>query len=190
MGLELTGPPAADSGVLNRLKQCFLVGLFSVLDAMLRHQMQEILETLHLAPEIDDALIHRQGELGAILQCVIAYECRDWDNACNLELEAFRSCLCEGDGVVNTNLERILRCDLKRHSESSGSNPLVRITPGHPTLPPAGWFKQVPGPPLQEFAYPPLKLAPVSCGPRRDKDCVLAGNASDGFGPACIVERL
>jgi EAL and modified HD-GYP domain-containing signal transduction protein len=73
--------------------RCFLVGLFSVLDSMLGRPMPDIVESLHLAPEINSALISRQGDLGAILECVIAYERRDWDNArCgNLDPEAVRS---------------------------------------------------------------------------------------------------
>jgi c-di-GMP phosphodiesterase len=73
--------------------QCFVVGLFSVLDAMLGRPMQEVLESLHLAPEINEALLNRHGELGAILQCVMAYERRDWENArCgNLDAEMIRS---------------------------------------------------------------------------------------------------
>jgi EAL and modified HD-GYP domain-containing signal transduction protein len=73
--------------------RCFLVGLFSVLDSMLGRPMPDIVESLHLAPEINSALINRQGELGSILECVIAYERRDWDNArCgSLNQEAVRS---------------------------------------------------------------------------------------------------
>jgi EAL and modified HD-GYP domain-containing signal transduction protein len=73
--------------------RCFIVGLFSVLDAMLGRPMEEILESLNLVPEINNALIHREGELGAILSCVLAYERRDWENArCGkLDQEAVRS---------------------------------------------------------------------------------------------------
>jgi EAL and modified HD-GYP domain-containing signal transduction protein len=73
--------------------RCFIVGLFSVLDSMLGRQMPEILESLCLAPEINEALIDGKGELGAILQCAIAYERRDWDNVrCgNLDAEAIRN---------------------------------------------------------------------------------------------------
>jgi c-di-GMP phosphodiesterase len=73
--------------------QCFLVGLFSVLDAILGRPMQEVLESLHLSSEINEALLNRKGDLGAILQCVLAYERRDWQNArCgNLDAETIRS---------------------------------------------------------------------------------------------------
>ncbi len=77
----------------NSADQSFLVGLFSVLESMLGRPMQEILDSLHLAPEINEALQRRKGELGAILECVMAYERRDWENArCgNLDAETIRS---------------------------------------------------------------------------------------------------
>ncbi len=58
----------------------FLVGLFSLLDAMLVRPMEQILESLNLAPEINQALIRHEGALGSVLECVIAYERRDWKN--------------------------------------------------------------------------------------------------------------
>ncbi len=58
--------------------QYFLVGLFSVLDAMLNQPLTGILEALHLAPEINNALLYEQGEFGEVLRCVKAYESRSW----------------------------------------------------------------------------------------------------------------
>jgi c-di-GMP phosphodiesterase len=60
--------------------RCFLVGLFSVLEALLNLPLKQILETLHLDQEINDALLHRKGNLGKILECVLAYERRDWND--------------------------------------------------------------------------------------------------------------
>jgi c-di-GMP phosphodiesterase len=72
--------------------QFFLVGLLSVLDAMLARPLPEVLETLELAPEINGALLHREGDLGAVLECVLAYERRDWGNVrCgNLDYDTIR----------------------------------------------------------------------------------------------------
>jgi EAL and modified HD-GYP domain-containing signal transduction protein len=72
--------------------RCFIVGLFSVLDAMLGRPMEEIVESLNLEPEINAALIRREGNIGEILRCVLAYERRDWENArCGkLDQEAIR----------------------------------------------------------------------------------------------------
>jgi len=58
--------------------QFFLVGLFSALPAVLNQPLQDILESLCLSPEINDALLHHTGIFGEVLKCVLAYERRDW----------------------------------------------------------------------------------------------------------------
>jgi len=60
--------------------QFFLVGLFSILDAMLNKPLPDILESLNLTPEINEALLYREGPFGAVLECVLAYERRDWSS--------------------------------------------------------------------------------------------------------------
>jgi EAL and modified HD-GYP domain-containing signal transduction protein len=57
----------------------FLVGMFSVLDAVLNRPLDQVLSMLSLSPDIVDALLNRKGELGAILRCVCAHEQRLWD---------------------------------------------------------------------------------------------------------------
>jgi EAL and modified HD-GYP domain-containing signal transduction protein len=52
----------------------FTVGLFSCLDALLDSTMDDLLSKLPLAPGITDALRDRGGDLGDVLQCVMAYE--------------------------------------------------------------------------------------------------------------------
>ena len=59
----------------------FTVGLFSALDAMLSLPMQKVVERLPLAPEIAEALLERKGDLGAALDCVLAYETGAWERA-------------------------------------------------------------------------------------------------------------
>jgi len=61
--------------------QYFTVGLFSVLDALLDRSMASALELLPLAPDLKSALIEHRGLMGIALQCVIAYESGDWDQA-------------------------------------------------------------------------------------------------------------
>ena len=48
----------------------FLVGLFSLLDAMLQMPMAQILHQLPLSESMRDALLHRAGTLGALLNMV------------------------------------------------------------------------------------------------------------------------
>ena len=59
----------------------FTVGTLSILDVLMRTPMNNILEKLPLSDEISEALLERKGELGKALDCAIAYENLDWDNA-------------------------------------------------------------------------------------------------------------
>jgi c-di-GMP phosphodiesterase len=59
----------------------FLVGLFSVLDAVLDRPMEQILSMLSLSDEIREALLEHKGQLGTVLSCVQSYERREWENA-------------------------------------------------------------------------------------------------------------
>ena len=63
----LSGRPAA-SGPL------FLVGLFSLLDVLMKVPLEEILARVDLTPEVRDALLHRAGPYGTVLELVEAYE--------------------------------------------------------------------------------------------------------------------
>jgi c-di-GMP phosphodiesterase len=56
----------------------FITGLFSILDTMMGMSMPEILETIPMAEKINLALLHREGNLGRVLQSVIAYEQNQW----------------------------------------------------------------------------------------------------------------
>ncbi|WP_355645579.1 EAL and HDOD domain-containing protein [Janthinobacterium lividum] len=48
----------------------FMAGVFSLLDVLLGMPMQEIIATLNLAPEVNTALLERNGELGTLLALV------------------------------------------------------------------------------------------------------------------------
>jgi c-di-GMP phosphodiesterase len=61
----------SDDGCAER---AFVVGLFSVLDALLDVPMDEVLELLSLEPVISEALRTRCGTEGAALAAVLAYE--------------------------------------------------------------------------------------------------------------------
>ena len=62
-------------------ERLFLVGLLSVLDAILDRPMDQILPSLPLEPAIVDALLHQTGALAPVLRCVLEYENRHWDEA-------------------------------------------------------------------------------------------------------------
>lgn len=57
---------------------CFVAGLFSVLDALLDMEMPELLQSLSLSDEINQALMTRDGVVGDVLAAVVAYEQGQW----------------------------------------------------------------------------------------------------------------
>lgn len=57
----------------------FLVGLFSVLDILLDQSMEEVVQSLSLTLEVQQALVAREGLLGETLQIVIDYEQGRWN---------------------------------------------------------------------------------------------------------------
>lgn len=56
----------------------FTVGLLSILDVMTQTPLKEVLVYLPLTKDINNALLHRNGPLGHILACTLAYERGDW----------------------------------------------------------------------------------------------------------------
>jgi EAL and modified HD-GYP domain-containing signal transduction protein len=56
----------------------FIVGLFSVLDAVMDQPMEAVLEALPLTDDIRVALTKRIGDMGDALRCVLAYERGHW----------------------------------------------------------------------------------------------------------------
>lgn len=65
-GLDKAGQEAA-----------FMVGMFSLLDALLGQPLAELLAPLNLGPDLEAALLRQEGELGRLLVAVLAAECRD-----------------------------------------------------------------------------------------------------------------
>ncbi|MBM9602859.1 EAL and HDOD domain-containing protein [Desulfopila inferna] len=58
--------------------EMFLLGLFSLIDAMLDKNMEEIFSKLPLSWNIQSALLHRQGELFFFLRLLESYETGNW----------------------------------------------------------------------------------------------------------------
>ncbi len=76
---------------------CFTTGLFSIIDTLMDQKMDVLLQDLPLAENIRRALSKREGELGNILACVLAYESGDWNNAHydDLSIDDIRNCYLE-----------------------------------------------------------------------------------------------
>lgn len=55
-------------------EQCYIAGLFSLLDAIMDAPMAEILRHLNLVDEINEALLYGSGPIGPILQTVLCLE--------------------------------------------------------------------------------------------------------------------
>ncbi|MEJ2764411.1 HDOD domain-containing protein [Photobacterium sp. MCCC 1A19761] len=70
---------AAHSRLAPMKDKAFLIGMFSLLDALLDNTLAQILGVLPLAAEVREALLHRQGDLGQMLALIDAYEQADWD---------------------------------------------------------------------------------------------------------------
>jgi len=67
--------------------QAFLMGMFSLLDALLDKPLSQLLTNLPLSEELKLALNEGKGELGHLLNAVKAYENADWEqvnNHCNV----------------------------------------------------------------------------------------------------------
>lgn len=63
----------------NTAGSLFLVGLFSLLDAILDQPMEEAISQLSLTAPVQAALLHREGPLASVLQLVEAYETARWE---------------------------------------------------------------------------------------------------------------
>ncbi|ASI97886.1 EAL and HDOD domain-containing protein [Vibrio rotiferianus] len=60
-------------------EQGFMVGLLSILDAMLDLSVDSLVEQLPLSPALKQALLHREGAYGALIALEECYERADWN---------------------------------------------------------------------------------------------------------------
>jgi len=68
--------------------QMFIVGLFSVLDALMDTPMDDLLDTVTLSISIKMALLFQEGEQGEIYQLVLQYEHSNWEALSSPKIEA------------------------------------------------------------------------------------------------------
>lgn len=59
-------------------EQAFVIGLFSVLDALLDSPIDSVVEQLPLTKSVKQALVYREGSLGALLNVQEHFEKADW----------------------------------------------------------------------------------------------------------------
>lgn len=61
------------------ISELFLMGLFSLIDAMLDNKMENIMQTLPLSKNIKQALLEEKGDLADYLKLVSSYETANWE---------------------------------------------------------------------------------------------------------------
>ena len=61
------------------VSELFLMGLFSLIDAMLDNKMEDIMQTLPLSKNIKQALLKGKGDLSDYLKLVSSYESANWE---------------------------------------------------------------------------------------------------------------
>ena len=71
---------AAGAGLAGRASDLFLLGLFSLLDAMIGRPLHEILEGIAVAEDVRRALLGDPNPLRAVYLCATAYERGDWSS--------------------------------------------------------------------------------------------------------------
>jgi len=71
--------------------QMFIIGLFSVLDALMDQPLIDLLDTVILSTDIKLALLDYSGVQGEIYNCVLQYEKSNWDelSSSNINAEEF-----------------------------------------------------------------------------------------------------
>lgn len=98
--------------------ELFLLGLFSLIDAMLDQKMETILKKLPLSDNITTALRDRQGELFLFLRLVETYESGNW--------VAFRYAQkrikIDSDKIVDFYLDALARADSFEHTSTESEN--------------------------------------------------------------------
>ena len=64
-----------------RSQDLFLLGMFSLLDALVGRPLEELLARIPLAEDLQEALLRRRGTLGQVLTLALAYEEAQWERA-------------------------------------------------------------------------------------------------------------
>lgn len=73
---ELLGPEA---GMRNKELDLFLIGLFSLVNALVDRPLTEILDELSVSDEVRRGLLDAETPIGEVFRLVLAYERGDWD---------------------------------------------------------------------------------------------------------------
>lgn len=99
----------AERGGIEQSGSFFMVGLLSLMPAMLGEPLEETLDSLPLGPDVRAALLSQAGELGAAIQCVAALEQGEWSRVRfrELALTEINTSYVEACGWVEESMARI-----------------------------------------------------------------------------------
>ncbi|MBW2053690.1 MAG: HDOD domain-containing protein [Deltaproteobacteria bacterium] len=75
---------ACEVGFNNRKSDLFLLGVFSMVDAIMDRSAGEIVEEISLAEDVKDALLGEENRLRKIFNLVVAYEKGEWETVADL----------------------------------------------------------------------------------------------------------
>lgn len=70
---------ASFTGLLHRSEDLFLMGMFSMIDAILDRPLSEILQEIPIAEDVKKALLGEENRLGEVYQYVLSYERGEWN---------------------------------------------------------------------------------------------------------------
>lgn len=69
-------------------KSYFTIGLFSGLDALMDAPLAVVLQHVSLSDDVAAALLHRAGNGGRVLDCVLSYEHANWPRIAEMDIQA------------------------------------------------------------------------------------------------------
>ncbi len=69
---------AGHFGMEMQKEELFLMGLFSVLDIILEKSMEDALKLVKVSPNIENALVKKEGKFAELLQFMVQYESANW----------------------------------------------------------------------------------------------------------------
>ncbi len=106
---------AGQIGMSHKSQDLFLLGLFSMMDAIVGRPLEEIIGELPLSKEIKDTLSGKDSPLGGPLSLAIAYEAGDWQTFSEVSMEIN----CPGEDVSEQYMATISWVDERLSSVSA-----------------------------------------------------------------------
>lgn len=81
---ELAGPEA---GIKDKELDLFLMGMFSLIDALVDRPLEDVLEDVSVSEEVRNALLGKPSPIHSVYKLMLAYERGEWDRVVDLTEE-------------------------------------------------------------------------------------------------------